>query len=82
MVAAPGMGKQFEQQFNAIYPALAEKHAVPLLPFFLDGVAGSKDLTLPDGMHPNTKGVEVMVRKILPLVVKLIAANTKPASKF
>lgn len=68
MLAAPNLGADYGKRFNAIYPALARKHAVPLYPFFLDGVAGNRALQLADGMHPNKAGVAVMVRNILPSV--------------
>lgn len=77
MVAAPGMGKPYETRFNAIYPALAKKHDVPLYPFFLDGVASKKSLNLPDGIHPNAKGVAVIVRNILAHVEKLIKQSVQ-----
>ena len=47
---------------------------MPLYPFFLDGVAGQTGLQLEDGMHPNAKGVDRMVERILPTVEKAIAA--------
>src|SRR5512141_3102117 len=39
MYAPPNMGPDYGQAFNALYPALAEKHGVAFYPFFLDGVA-------------------------------------------
>ncbi|MGE3248414.1 MAG: arylesterase [Beijerinckiaceae bacterium] len=72
MVAAPGMGKAYEQKFNAIYDTLAKKHAVALYPFFLDGVATNKSLNLGDGIHPNEAGVKAIVENIMPAVIKLI----------
>jgi len=77
MQAAPGMGRAFEQQFNAIYPALAEAHGLLLYPFFLEGVAGRKELNLGDGIHPNIAGVEVLVRNILPYVLQLLETAQK-----
>jgi acyl-CoA thioesterase-1 len=73
MVAAPGMGKEYESRFNSIYPRLAEKHGAILYAFFLDGVANEKKYLLNDGMHPNNDGVEEIVRRILPKVRELIA---------
>ena len=68
MVAAPGMGKDYESRFNAIYPDLARELGVPLYPFFLKGIAGDPKFVLKDGMHPNPDGVEVIVHNILPSV--------------
>lgn len=68
MLAAPNMGKAYAAEFNGMYPALAKKHTVPLYPFFMKGVVANKALLLGDGMHPNPKGVSVIVQGILPSV--------------
>ena len=65
MLAPPNMGADYAARFNGIYARLAQKHGVPLYPFFLDGVVTHADLQLEDGMHPNTKGVDVMVAAML-----------------
>ncbi|MDB5532799.1 MAG: lipolytic protein [Hyphomicrobiales bacterium] len=72
MLAAPGMGKDFETSFNGIYPKLAKKYDAILYPFFLDGVAGNPALQLSDGMHPTKAGVEIIVERILPSVIALL----------
>jgi len=74
MRAAPNLGADYQTAFDAIYPKLAAKYDVPLYPFFLDGVAGQPGLRLEDGLHPNSKGVDAMVERILPTVEKAIAA--------
>jgi acyl-CoA thioesterase-1 len=55
-----------------VFPRLAEKHGVLLYPFFLDGVAAEAALNQPDGIHPNAKGVDVVVERIMPYVKKLL----------
>ncbi len=78
MMAPPNLGKEYEAAFNPIYPELAAKYELPLIPFFLNGVAGHPDLQLDDGMHPNAKGVKVMVDNALPVIepeVKKLAGN-------
>ena len=72
MYAPPNMGPDYGKGFNTLYPALAAKHGVLFYPFFLDGVAADAALNQPDGIHPNAKGVEVIVERILPHVLKLI----------
>ena len=72
MYAPPNMGPDYGQAFNALYPALAEKHGVAFYPFFLDGVAANASLNQPDGIHPNAKGVDIIVARILPHVLRLI----------
>lgn len=68
MKASYNLDKAYRAEFDAIYPALAKKHGVRLYPFFMEGVAANRALLLPDQMHPNAKGVAVIVRNILPAV--------------
>lgn len=75
MLAPPNMGSDYEQQFNTIYPDLANKYEVEFYPFFLDGVAGIPELNISDGIHPNPKGIAVMVEKILPIAEPFFKAQ-------
>ena len=72
MKAAPNMGPDFQAEFDAIYPALAEEYGLLLDPFFLDGVTAVPDHLLDDGMHPNAVGVGVMASRIAPLVEEFV----------
>nr|WP_245363946.1 arylesterase [Neorhizobium galegae] len=74
ILAPPNMGGDYAEKFNPIYKRLADKYAVPLYPFFLDGVATISSLQLSDGMHPNAKGVAVMVEKTLEPVKSFLGA--------
>lgn len=78
MRAAPNLGPDYGQAFDRIYPDLAAKYGVMLYPFFLDGVAADLSLTQHDGMHPNAKGVSIIVERILPHVEDLIARVHAP----
>jgi acyl-CoA thioesterase-1 len=73
MRAPRNWGEDYVKTFDAIYPALAERHGALLYPFFLDGVALDAALNLGDGLHPNAKGVAEITRRILPKVEELIA---------
>lgn len=68
MLAPPNMGDDYASAFGAIYEKLAEKHDVPLYPFFLEGAISNPDLMLDDGIHPNEKGVDVMVDNFMPFI--------------
>ena len=68
MVAAPNMGPDYANEFNAIYRDLAENHDVPLYPFTLDGVIGKAELMLGDGIHPNARGVAIIAERLAPVV--------------
>lgn len=73
MLAPPNLGRDYAGDFNAVFPRLAEKHGVLFYPFFLAGVAAKPDLNQDDGIHPNAKGVEAVVARILPYVLDLLA---------
>lgn len=68
MRANPTMGRAYVTEFEAMFPAVAKANGTALYPFFLDGVAAQPGLQLADGMHPNPKGVAVIVKRILPAV--------------
>jgi acyl-CoA thioesterase-1 len=74
MYAPPNLGRDYGREFNAVFPRLAEKHGVLFYPFFLDGVAAEADLNQADGIHPNARGVDIIVERLLPSVKKLIGA--------
>jgi acyl-CoA thioesterase-1 len=80
MRAAPNLGADYVREFERIYPELAAKYGAILYPFFLDGVAADLKLTQPDGLHPNAAGVGVIVGRILPKVLELIARAKQHAS--
>lgn len=67
MLAPPFLG-EWAARFNAVHPELARRHAIPLYPFFLDGVVGSRGLTLADGIHPNARAIGIVANRILPHV--------------
>lgn len=73
MLAPRNMGADYIEDFEAVYPALAEEFDVVYLPFLLEGVAGERDLNQPDGIHPNPEGVRKMVEHIAPKMRELIA---------
>lgn len=72
MVAPPNLGREYGAEFNAVFPRLAERFQVPFYPFFLEGVAAKPGLNQKDGVHPNARGIEVIVQGILPLVTDLV----------
>ena len=79
MEAPRNMGKDYVDQFRALYQDLATRYDLILYPFFLDGVALDDKYTLGDGLHPNAEGVARIVDGIMPKVEELLAkANPKP----
>jgi acyl-CoA thioesterase-1 len=76
MLAPSNWGPDYEQTFDRIFPDVAKAHGVPLYPFFLDGVAMNPAFNQPDGLHPNQRGVAILVERIAPLVAKLIEGKS------
>ena len=77
MYAQPNNGPAYQKQFNAIYPGLAKAQRIALYPFFMDGVAAVPGLQLADGLHPTSKGVKIIVARILPFVERELDALGK-----
>jgi acyl-CoA thioesterase I len=73
MKAPRNLGQPYVDAFDAIFPALAAKHDVLLHPFFVERIAMKPEFGLPDGIHPNARGVAEIVSDIMPYVEKLIA---------
>jgi acyl-CoA thioesterase-1 len=73
MEAPRNLGPAYAAKFDPIYRRLAEKYGALLYPFFLEGVAADPALNQGDGLHPNPKGVAVIVQRMAPLVAQLVA---------
>ncbi len=65
MKMPPNYGKDYSEKFNQIFPRLAKKHELKLIPFILENVAGIPALNLPDGIHPNPEGHKVMAKNVM-----------------
>lgn len=64
MMLPPNFGKAFTEKFLQIYRDLAEQRAVPLVPFFLEGVADRPEWMQEDGIHPNAAGQPQMMEHV------------------
>lgn len=79
MIAPPNLGTEYGREFAAVFYDLARARPdVVFVPFFLEGVAGDPALNQADGIHPNARGVEEMVRHILPAVETLLERVSRP----
>lgn len=72
MYAPPNMGRDYGRRFNAIFERLAERYGLLFYPFFLEGVAMKPALNQRDGIHPNGRGVGVIVERLLPYARELV----------
>lgn len=75
MRAPPNIGPNYGKKFDRVFPDLARKHDVIFYPFFLSGVAAIPVLNQLDGIHPNARGVAVIVDHIMPFVVRLLTGK-------
>jgi acyl-CoA thioesterase-1 len=73
MAAPLNYGPDYKAAFDAMYPELAAEHGALLDPFFLAGVTEDRGFWQADGLHPNARGVDVIVERIGPLALELVA---------
>ena len=60
----PNYGQAYTKAFRAACPHLAKKHQVPLIPFFLEGVANNLEYMQEDKLHPNELGQPVILENV------------------
>lgn len=72
MMVPPNMGPEYSEKFKGIFPELAKKNKATLIPFLLEGVAGDAALNLPDGIHPNAKGHQIVAQSLYEVLNKVI----------
>lgn len=64
MQVPPNMGAKYASDFKAIFPVLAKKNNMVLIPFLLDKVAGIPKLNQADGIHPTAKGDSIVAETV------------------
>jgi acyl-CoA thioesterase I len=72
MMVPPNMGRDYTERFEKIFPELAKKNNVVLIPFLLEDVAGKDHLNLPDGIHPNPAGHKIVADNVYKVLDPLI----------
>lgn len=70
LLMPPNYGKKYTDEFEAMYKKIATSEKVPFHPFILKDVAGKADLNMPDGVHPNAKGQELVAKTVTEFVEK------------
>ena len=74
MEVPPNLGPRYAAGFRALFPALAAREGLPLIPFLLQGVGGVDSLNQADGIHPNVAGARIVAdnvwRVLEPLVTR------------
>ena len=72
MRVPPNYGQEYARAFAAVFPTVARKAGVSLIPFLLEGVAGDPNLNQADGIHPNAKGQQVVADRLWPYLTPLL----------
>jgi len=77
MNALPLYGWQYTIDFHNLFPGLAAKYKVPLVPFMLNGVLGNPDLMASDGIHPNAAGARAIAGNIWPYLHAMVTETSR-----
>ncbi|MEJ7671765.1 MAG: arylesterase [Chitinophagaceae bacterium] len=64
MQIPPNMGQKYSNEFRNIFPELAAKNGMTLIPFILEGVGGEEKLNQQDGIHPTEEGHRIIAENI------------------
>jgi len=64
MQVPPNMGNTYANNFKEMFPALAKKNNMVLIPFLLDKVGGVPKLNQPDGIHPTAEGDKILAENV------------------
>jgi acyl-CoA thioesterase-1 len=73
MQAPPNMGPRFTQRFGALFPDLARRERLTLIPFLLTGVAGVDSLNQADGIHPTPAGQRIVADNVWQVLGPMVA---------
>jgi acyl-CoA thioesterase-1 len=74
----PNLGPDYARQYAALFPAVAERERVQLIPFPLADVAGNPKLNQDDGIHPTAEGTELVADRIWAALQPALAARAAP----
>jgi acyl-CoA thioesterase-1 len=78
MEAPPNYGRDYLVSFHRVYPALAAKYRVALVPFLLQGVAGNETLNQRDGIHPTAAGARIVADNVWAVLKPIAEARRRP----
>jgi acyl-CoA thioesterase-1 len=75
MQIPPNMGQDYTSEFREIFPDLAKKNNIGLIPFLLEDVAGNPELNQADGIHPTAEGQKIIANNIWPIIAESILSD-------
>ena len=75
MEAPPNFGFGYVRRFRWVYPELAKRNRLPLVPFLLEGVAGIDSLNQADMLHPTAAGQRRVAETVWPVMEKVLKGS-------
>jgi acyl-CoA thioesterase-1 len=75
MLVPPNMGPEYTDAFARVFPDLAARYQLPLLPFLLEGVAAVPELNQGDGIHPNVEGAKIVADTLYNFLLPLLPSS-------
>ncbi|HSG90751.1 MAG TPA: arylesterase [Pseudomonadales bacterium] len=75
MFVPPNYGERYMQGFNDSFHEVAGQFDVPLVPFFLEGIATRPELMQDDGIHPTARAQSMLLDNLWPLLEPLLATE-------
>lgn len=72
MQIPPNYGARYSNQFKDLYPKLAEKNNLGLIPFLLEGIGGNTELMQRDGIHPTAEAQQIITDNVQPELLKML----------
>jgi acyl-CoA thioesterase-1 len=80
MEAPPNYGRDYIVSFHKVFPALAAKYRVALVPFLLQGVAGDETLNQRDGIHPTAAGARIVADNVWAVLKPIAETRRRPTT--
>jgi len=74
MKMPPNYGEDYTLKYEKVFLELAKEYGILFIPFLLEGVAGDPKLNLPDGIHPNERGHQIISELVYKTLVKVVNA--------
>ncbi len=75
MQLPPNLGPQFQEEFRAVFPAVAQETGAALIPFLLEGVGGIAELNQPDGIHPTAAGQQILADNVWEILAPILQSR-------
>ena len=72
MKIPPNYGLEYTVKFSSLFEEISEEFEIPMIPFLLEGVGGVTEMNLPDRIHPNFKGHQVMCETVYKNLIKIL----------